>query len=119
MDIDKKDRIRDANLRMRLLQMLENARKNPLGVRGRKLMEWMSAANGPDQFEDDGHLESLLMDLQNEKYITLDDIRVEMHEVWGLDKIDCRISAKGTRFLAGGEPTDPLINDGRIQNRRG
>jgi hypothetical protein len=105
----------DAKLRFRVLQLLNEARSSEAGVRGTRLRSWVEDIDV--SFADDDHCLSLLADLQGAGYLTIADQRVHAHERWGLSKIDCRITAKGTRFLAGEEPVDGLIADGRIKKK--
>ena len=105
----------DAKLRFRLLQVLNEARSSEAGIRGTKLRSWIEDLDA--SFADDDHCLQLLADLQSSGYITIQDQRTHAREQWGLPKIDCKITAKGTRFLACEEPVDGLIDDGRIKKK--
>lgn len=105
----------DAKLRYRILQVLNEARSSEAGVRGTKVRAWIEDIDA--SFADDHHCLELLSDLQSAGYLMIQDQRAHAHEKWGLGKIDCRITVKGTRFLAGEEPTDGLIADGRLKKK--
>lgn len=105
----------DAKLRYRILQVLNEARASEAGVRGTKLRAWVEDMDV--SFADDDHCLQLLADLQSSGYLTLQDRRTHAREQWGLGKIDCKVTAKGTRFLACEEPVDGLIADGRLKKK--
>lgn len=105
----------DAKLRYRILQVLNEASASEAGVRGTKLLSWVEDMDV--SFADDHHCLEMLSYLQSANYIEIHDQRVHAHEHWGLNKIDCRIAAKGMRFLAGEEPADGMIADGRLKKK--
>lgn len=105
---------RDRLLRIRMLRVLETAKANPAGVRGQMMIEIFGGYDPVDGFEDDDHLIGLLRDLEGDHYITVVDLRVNQQHRLAAETISAQITVKGTRFLQGHEPPNPLIADGRI-----
>lgn len=111
MDSEAANRMADARLRYRILRVLESARAMP-AMKARALVDVIDGIAGEDHFEGEDYALQLLRDLDG--YIRLSDTRTRKDQRYGLGFLDVTILPKGTRFLAGGEPADPLIDDGRI-----
>jgi hypothetical protein len=115
MDFDAASRKRDAHARHRMLRLLFAARDVEAGINGRLLQRTLDEAAAPaDVLESDGHAVRLLKDLAAAGYAELHDRREYRRQAYGLDWLDAAITAKGVRFCEGGEPADPLVDDGRI-----
>jgi hypothetical protein len=116
MEIDDTSILRDRHLRYRMLRLLNSARGRDFFLRAHMVRDLVKSLNAGDEFEDDNHVIGLLRDLQNGGYAEIIDRRTRENERLSLSFLDCRITGKGTRFLASGEPPDALIADGRIVN---
>ena len=112
-DSEAANQAMDARLRYRVLRVLESGRSMP-AMKSRFLVDVINGVAGSDHFEGDDHALQLLRDLSGDGYIELLDRRTHKSQVYGIGFLDVSIKAKGTRFLAGGEPADALIEDGRI-----
>lgn len=112
-DSEAANRAMDARLRYRILRVLESGRSVPF-MRARFIVDTINGIAGGDHFEGDDHAVQLFRDLSGEGYIDLVDRRTLKSQGYGIGFLDVAIRPKGTRFLAGGEPADALIEDGRI-----
>ncbi len=92
--------------RRRMLELIE-ASKASGWARG----TWIAEIIG---LEDEDYAAGLLFDLVSLGMAELRDTRTLKGQTAGLRFSEYRITAKGTRLLAGLEPVEPLIDDERI-----
>lgn len=113
IDSESANRMADARLRHRILRVLESGRSMP-AMKARFVVDVIDGIAGSDHFEGEDHSLALLRDLDGGGYIRLADTRTRKDQQYGLGFLNVSILPKGTRFCAGGEPADALIDDGRI-----
>jgi hypothetical protein len=117
MDGDATQQRQDRRLRWKLLRILDAGKDLEAGLPGRHVMDALNEALPvAERFEDDDErrLVRLLKDLDNAGYADLVDTRTHTHQAYGLEWLLASVTAKGTRFVMGGEPPDALVDDGRI-----
>ena len=99
--------IKQACRRRRQLLALVEAFKASGPAKGK----WLAETAGIEDFDE---AYGLLMDLVNLGMLEALDMRTSKYQTAGLLFTHYRITAKGTRLLAGLEPVEPLIEDERI-----
>ena len=116
MDLEKANIARDARLRNRILRLLNDSR--PFVIHGNQIVDATDGFNG-DDIEDDAHALRLLGDLANLGMIATADRRTHRSQELVPGLLDCTVTAKGSRFVMGGEPAEVMIKDGRIVRKVG
>lgn len=108
-------RRRDARLRHALLEMLHKSRSNEDGgwVTARFLQDVLGYMPLSDRPDTEDQLLGLLRDLVGRGYADERDEREYQDEPFSLATLSFRISGQGVGFVAGAEPADPMIEDGR------
>lgn len=114
--IEAAERQRDARLRRVLLMSLHRARVSPKGgLHGRTLIDQASAATLPgDEFQGDVHALGLARDLVGKGYVSETDERTRRGQLFGLDYLFFRITAKGSDLADERIPADPMVEDERL-----
>jgi hypothetical protein len=117
LDFDNANRARDARLRYAVLVTVDSNKHTGYALTGRTIRDihdGIHRAEPSEQFEDDAHVVAIMKDLAAGDYIRLTDTRTHKTQKLGPSFLQAEITIRGTRFLAGGEPPDSLIDDGRI-----
>ena len=116
MNTETATRKRDQRLRRRLLQVMDAAKVRPESgwVSGRFVFDVVDGAlPGGQEFESDDHFTALMRDLISAGYVEERDDRYYTWQRQTADSTSYRITADGTRLLAGDRPVDPLVEDER------
>jgi hypothetical protein len=115
MDFDTFNLKRDRELRKHLLRTLHRVQIAPLkGLHGSKLMQYVDDLMPPvKRFESEDHALLLMRELEAKGLATIEDERNGRSQMFSLDRLVVRVTAKGSSLVKMTAPADPDIDDER------